>query len=285
VLKEAVIGALPETTADDECQCLRRELQVLRRDREKLREFRCNEVKQLECQYQTTKDDLRCRLLERSNSATYKKSLRHYRWEQFENKNGTGKGSETSNNIRSDSFPNSGRAITSCNYIVQQETPILSAMHRTFLVFPNQIQVFEGEYERKIYPYFRKEIQALHIESLEVLDYWMRRLTEQVADNQSLYASYRTKLEGIEAEVQNCKDLLLLRQRKDGKNLRTGFKKDCDEEISLSGTVCSSDSDNEIQIGTKVDRPNKCKQKHYPRMAAFRLRFRSSRRRVKSPST
>lgn len=285
VLKEAVIGALPETTAGDECRCLRRELEILRRDREKLREFRCNEVNQLECQFQTTKDNLRRRLLERSNSATYKQSLRHYRSEQFANQNGIEKGKETPKNIRSNRFPNAGRAITSCNYIIQQETPILSAMHRTFLVFPNQIEVFEGEYERKIYPYFRKEIQALHIESLEVLDYWMRRLTEQVADNQSLYASYRTKLESIEVEVQNYTKQLQLRQQKDGRNLSTGFKKDCDEEISLSGTVCSSDSDNEIPPGTEVDQPKKCKQKNYPRMAAFRLRFRSPRRRVQSPST
>mmetsp|Transcript_22237 Transcript_22237/g.52611 ORF Transcript_22237/g.52611 Transcript_22237/m.52611 type:complete len:330 (+) Transcript_22237:31-1020(+) len=246
---EGSVVAFPEETADDECRRLRQELETSRRNREKQRELRCDELKLLEYRYRTKKESLKRNLRDRTNVPTYRQSLLRFQQEEFGQRDGSGQGDDgtSSKNNSSNIFRNGSRIATSSNYILQKETPLLSAMHRSFLVLPNQIEVLEGEYERKIYPYFRDEIRSLNVDLLEVSDYWMRRLSEKVEENKLLYDSYQTKLEGMEAEIRKHKTQLHAIQRK-GRNKNESFTTVCDEETILSGTESDSDSDNDSSL-------------------------------------
>jgi len=203
--------------ADGACHLLRKELEALRSNRTMLRNSRCKEIEILEDQYRNTKEKLQWKLPEHANIATYKRFLEYYQRDMRE---------------------------FHSNYIFQQETPLLSAMHRSDCVLPRQIELFEGGiYAREIYPYFRKEIQALHHDSREVTDNWMSRLSDQSEENDALYASYQTELESIEIEVKRYRGLLL--QQRARNNPGKGSKRDDDENSVLSDTERSSDSDDE----------------------------------------
>jgi hypothetical protein len=238
-------GALSGETVD-ECHLLRQKLEALRSNRTALRNSRCNEIELMESQYQYAKGKLQRKLPEHANIATYRKFLRYYQRDISRYQENKGDGTTASTSIYNRSGRSSSYAIPSSNYIIQQETPLLSAMHRSFCVLPHQIELIEGEYEREIYPYFRKEIQALHLDSLEVSDDWMSRLSNQVEENHALYNSYRMELESIEMEVKRYRRLLL--QQRATENLGKESKKGYDENsvTSESATECSSDSDDEM---------------------------------------
>jgi hypothetical protein len=239
------VGTLSGETVD-ECHLLRQELEALRSNRTTLRNSRCKEIELMECQYQYAKEKLQRKLPDHANVATYRQFLRYYQRDISQYQLNKGDGTTTTTSIYNRSVPSS-------NYIIQQETPLLSAMHRSFCVLPHQIELFEGEYEREIYPYFRKEIQALHLDSLEVSDDWMSRLSNQAEENDALYNSYRTELESNEMEVKRYRRLLL--QQRAGKNPGKESEKGYDENDSIlseSETECSSDSDDEISSRGEV---------------------------------
>ena len=216
---------------DDECNRLRRELERLRNDRLQLMTSRSKEIKQMEYEYRNAKEKLQRKLPEHANIATYRQCLRYYQRDDCKNQmNGAHRMSYTP---------------PSSNYIIQQETPLMSAMHRSFCVFPHQVEICEREYEHEIYPYFRKEIQELHLDCQEMTEKWMSRLSDQAEENDTLYDSYRTEIEKIEMDVKRHRRILF--QEKSGK---TSVKKneegyDDDERSVLSETDHSSDSEDE----------------------------------------
>ena len=105
------------------------------------------------------------------------------------------------------------------------------------------MELLEREHEREIYPYFRKEIQDLHLESQEVTNNWMSRLSDLAEENDALYESYRTELEGIEIEIKRYRRLLFQEtaEKKAGKESGEG----CDESSILSETEHLTDSEDE----------------------------------------
>jgi hypothetical protein len=224
---------------DDACHLLRLELDALRSNRTALKDSRRKEIKLLDQQHRNAKEKLQRKLPEHINLKIYRQFLQYYERDMSEYKE---------NNIKTQpgGISNSRRRSSSCavpvsNYIIQQETPLLSAMHRSFCVFPNQKDSFKAEYEREIYPYFKKEIEALHLDTMEVSDMWMSRLSKQLEENDVYYKSYRTKLEKIEMEVKRYRGLLS--QQRAAKKLGKDSGNDDDENSSLSETEHSSDSD------------------------------------------
>lgn len=225
------VGTLSGET-DDACRLLRQKLEALRNHRTTLRDSRYEEIEMLECQYRNAKENLQRKLPEYSNIKLYRHFLRYY---QRENQDINGDGAATPSGICNN------RAIPASNYIVQQETPLLSAMHRSFCVLPHQMELLKGEYERDIYPYLRKEIRDLNLDLLGVSDAWMSRLSNQAEENDALYDSYRTEVESIEIEVKRFRSLLL--QQREAHNPCKGSEKDFDE---TSETERSSDSEDDL---------------------------------------
>ncbi len=214
---------------DDENNCLRQELERLRNDRLQLMTSRSKEIKQMEYEYRNVKEKLQRKLPEHANIATYRQCLRYYQRDDCKNHM---KGAHS----MSYTPPSS-------NYIIQQETPLLSAMHRSFCVFPHQMEICEREYEREIYPYFRQEIQELYLDCQEMTDKWMKRLSDQAEENDALYDSYRTELENIEMDVKRHRRILF--QVESGKTSVNKSEEDYDERSILSETDHSSDSEDE----------------------------------------
>jgi len=224
---------------DDACHLLRLELDALRSNRAALRDSRRKEIEMLDQQYRNAKENLQRKLPVQVNLKIYRQFLQYYERDMSEYKE---------NNVKTQpgSISNSRGRSLSCavpvsNYIIQQETPLLSAMHRSFCVLPNQKDNLKAEYEREIYPYFKKEIEALHLDTMEVSDMWMGSLSKQVEENDVYYKSYRTKLENIEMEVKRYRGLLS--QQRAAKKLGKESGSDDDEDSSLSETERSSDSD------------------------------------------
>lgn len=229
----------PTGETDDACHLLRLELDALRSNRAALRDSRRKEIEMLDQQYRNAKENLQRKLPVQVNLKIYRQFLQYYERDMSEYKE---------NNIKTQpgSISNSRGRSLSCavpvsNYIIQQETPLLSAMHRSFCVLPNQKDNLKAEYEREIYPYFKKEIEALHLDTMEVSDMWMGSLSKQVEENDVYYKSYRTKLENIEMEVKRYRGLLS--QQRAAKKLGKEIGNDDDENSSLSETERSSDSD------------------------------------------
>ncbi len=216
-----VSGSLQEI--DDDCHRLRHELDTLRKNRLELRKSRSEEIQLLEYQHQSAKEKLHRKLPEHANISTYSKFLRYYQRDLIQNEN--------------------KNTIPTSNYIIQQETPLLSAMHRAFCVLGHQIELMEREYEQEIYPYFRKEIQDLHLDSQNMTDKWMSSLSDKAEESDNLYDAYRTQLESIEAEIKRHKQLLYTEKaRKDG-GKKVGESDD--ESSVLSETEHSTDSEDE----------------------------------------
>jgi len=219
-----VVKSLEEI--DEESNHLRRELDRLRKNRAELKDSRSTEIKLMENEYRKAKEKLQRKLLEHDNIATYRQSLRYFQ-----------------RAITEKSVHSTNYTPPSSNYIIQQETPLLSAMHRSFCVLPHQIETNEREYEREIYPYFRKEIQDLHLDYQENTDKWMCLLSEKAEENDALYDSYRSELENIEAEVKRHRRLLF--EKRSGKNAAKITEEGCDEGSLLSETDHSSDSEDD----------------------------------------
>jgi hypothetical protein len=229
---------------DDACHLLRQDLEALRSNRIALAESRRKETELMEYQYRTAKEKLRRKLPEYANIATYRQFLRYYQRDAIGCGENNGENREARNSIYSGSSRNASHLIPSSNYIIQQETPLLSALHRSFLVLPHQKALLEEIYEKDIYPYFRKEIEAIELDSLQVTDNWMSRLSDQAEENDALYNSYRTQLESIETEVKRYRSLLL--QQRAEMNLGKDGEKGYDENSVLSETDCSADSEDDI---------------------------------------
>ncbi len=225
--ENGVVRSLGEI--DNESNHLRRELDRLRKKRAELKAFRSAEIKVMENEYRNAKEKLQRKLPEHANIPTYRRSLRYFQ----------GDASKSLDN----KTHSTNCILPSSNYIIQQETPLLSAMHRSFCVLPHQIETNEREYEREIYPYFRKEIQDLHLDCQEMTDKWMSLLSEKAEENDALYDSYRTELENIEAEVKRRRRLLF--EQRSGMNAARTTKDICDEGSLLSETDHSSDSEDE----------------------------------------
>lgn len=222
----------------DQSRLLRKELEGLRKHRQALRVSRCAELNSLESRYRSAKANLHRKTSERYNSSTYRQFLLQH-------------GQEPSQQIEEiggiTPVTAGSRSLPSSNYIVQRETPLLSAMHRSFCVLPHQMEVLEKAYECEVYSFFRKEMQGLHVGKLQVSHDWMKRLSDKVECNNELYQSYQNKLQILETEIKDCRyQLAKQREFKDHLCKENENEIDFDEETILSGTENSSDSELEI---------------------------------------
>jgi len=206
---------------EDECDRVRKELEALRSKRTTLKSTRCKEIELHESQYQNTKAKLERRLTEHAHIKTYRQFLQYYQREYQENSKDA----------------SSRCMVPASTYIIQQETPLLSAMHRSFCVLPHQRKLIRMNYEHDIFPYMRKEIEALNLDALEVSNQWMKRLSDQGEEIDVLYDKYRMELENIEMEVRKYRCLLT------EKTLNKEGKKDCDDSSILSDTDRSESDD------------------------------------------
>ena len=101
----------------------------------------------------------------------------------------------------------------------------------------------EQEYQLELYPYLRKEIQDLQLNSLEVSNLWIRRLSVLAEENNVLYDSYRNELDQIEIEVREYRKQILYKY----------LYKDDDETSILSATEHCDDDDSEHGISPKQE--------------------------------
>ena len=210
---------------EDACERVRKELEALRNNRTKLKSKYCMEIELHKSQFQSAKAKLERKLPEHAHIKSYRQFLQYYQREHQES---------------------SKDATTSCmvpasTYIIQQETPLLSAMHRSFCVLPHQKTLIRINYEDDIFPYMKKEIEDLNLDALEVSNQWMRRLSDQGEEIDDLYEKYRQELENIEMEVKRHRGILS--QQNAAKNSKKEGDKHCDESSILSDTEHSESDD------------------------------------------
>jgi hypothetical protein len=239
VLQERVVkdGGSPNETLDVSYHFLRKELDTIRAKREKEATNRREELYWLERLFRKARKSLQRNLSERSNHATCRRFLQEYQQQLCSNSKGE-------KNTRS--------AIPTSNYILNQETNLFSTLHRSFCVLPHQIEVMEQEYQLELFPYFRKEIQDVQLNSLEVSNHWIRRLSVLAEENNVLYDSYRNELDQIEIEVREYKKQILAQTSEEKTNRYVC--KDDDETSILSATERScDDDDSEHGISTKQE--------------------------------
>lgn len=250
------VGTLPGATIDDACRLLRQELEALRSNRIVLRDSRSKEIEMLECQLRNANEELQRNLSEYTTTKIYRRFLMYYQRNYRDGDgDGDGDGDDTSNASIGGSYKRRGHgtryAIPDSNYIVRQETPLLSAIHRWCCVLPHQIEYLKGRHGRVMYPYFRNAIRVLRLELREVSDDWMGRLSDQAQENIDLYDSHRAELESIEMEVKRYRAIVMLQQREAATTTTSGKETenifDCDESTFLSSdTEGSFDSDDEL---------------------------------------
>ena len=230
VLQERVVkdGGSTNETLDVSCHFLQKELDAMRAKREKEAIDRREELYWLGCLFIEAKKSLHQSLSERSNHVTYRRFLQEHQQQFCSNTKGE-------KNTRS--------AIPTSNYISNQETTLFSTLHRSFCVLPHQIEVMEQEYQLELYPYLRKEIQDLQLNSLEVSNLWIRRLSVLAEENNVLYDSYRNELDQIETEVREYRKQILYKY----------LYKDDDETSILSATEHCDDDDSEHGISPKQE--------------------------------
>jgi hypothetical protein len=239
VLEERVVkdGGSPNETLDVSYHFLRKELDTMRAKREKEAADRREELYWLEGLFRKAKKSLKQNLSERSNHATYRRFLQERQQQLCSDSKGE-------QNTRS--------AIPTSNYVLNQETTLFSTLHRSFCVLPHQIEVMEQEYQLELYPYFRKEIQDFELNSLEVSNHWIRRLSVLAEENNVLYDSYRNELDQIEIEVREYKKQILAQTSEETTNKYV--YKDDDEKSIVSATERScDDDDSEHEISPKQE--------------------------------
>jgi hypothetical protein len=228
VLQERVIDdGSPEETIGVSYHVLRKELDTMRAIREKDDVYRREELYQLERLFRNAKESLQRNLSERSNHVTYRRFLHEHQQQLCPDSKGE-------KYTRSE--------IPTSNYLLNQETTLFSTLHRSFCVLPHQIEVMEQEYELDIYPYFRKEIQDVQLNSLEISNHWIGRLSVLAEENNALYDLYQNELNQIEIEVREYKKHILAQTSEERKTNKAVNKYDDDTSI-LSATERSCDDD------------------------------------------
>lgn len=225
--------ASSEETKEIEVACdrVRKELEALRSNRTTVNSARCKEIEIQESKYQNAKAKLERKLPEHAHIKVYRQFLQYYEREYLDN----------SKDATTRSM------VPSSTYIIQQETPLLSAMHRSFCLLPHQRTLIRMKYEDDIFPYMKKEIEALNFEALEVSNQWMGRLSDKGEEIDELYDAYRKKLETVQTEVRKYRSLLS--QENARKTSGKESDKDCDESSILSDTDRSESDDDSSSRG------------------------------------
>ncbi|KAL3917356.1 MAG: hypothetical protein SGILL_004751 [Bacillariaceae sp.] len=178
---------------DASIENIRQELEALQKKREALRKQRPAEIKELETKYQAAKKELQVQLRSQ-HQATYMRFLKHDYYEI----------EATKQKEKKDDAPT---AAPSSNYIVQQEAPLLSALHRTFCIFPHQETTTQEYFDKEIIPYFEKKVWAAKMDrdNLDIVP----QVTKLAQANTDLYTSYQAKLEAQEEELRALRKQLV----------------------------------------------------------------------------
>jgi hypothetical protein len=178
---------------------VRQELETLRLKREENRKKRPKELKELQRKFQAAKKNLQLQLSQRAHQATYIRFLKHEYYEIEERKQQE-KAKTDGSRPRREIAPIS-------TYIVQQEAPLLSALHWTFWIYPGQEKVTKEYYQEHIIPYFEKKVWTAKVDrdNLEIVD----KVTKLAQENTNLYDSYQRQLEAQEQELRELRRQLI----------------------------------------------------------------------------
>eukprot|EP00539_Tryblionella_compressa_P005276 CAMPEP_0178757758 /NCGR_PEP_ID=MMETSP0744-20121128/13991_1 /TAXON_ID=913974 /ORGANISM="Nitzschia punctata, Strain CCMP561" /LENGTH=293 /DNA_ID=CAMNT_0020412013 /DNA_START=226 /DNA_END=1107 /DNA_ORIENTATION=- len=211
----AKIGIINDGDDDlDSCiHKLRIEIETMRREREANLKRRQVELEQRQSQFRAAQQRLHHKLLsERTNQTLYMQFLKHDYPQQGKEQNGV-----------------PTQAAPSSMYILQQETPLLSAMHRTFSVLPKQISLTEQYYQEHLYPYLQQELKKVQLDHMQVSERLVEQVSEVAQDNHALYGDYQEQVTKQEQELRHWKQLLPRRTTK-----HKHHDQECDELLSAT---------------------------------------------------
>jgi hypothetical protein len=240
---------------------LRRQLEDMKRQREEYIQLHQMELKDVTATYEAKKKQLHQKLHSRqqlrSDQAMFMKFLKHeyYQLEQAKKQQQQQQASEARGK-KSQAGPSISEQAPSSMYILQQETPLLATMHRSFLLLPKQIAITKACYETQIYPYLQNELRTLQHD----LDTTSHRLIDQVTfvaqDNHNIYDRYQQQVKEQESlirelkkQVQQQSPLHIAKSKTIDSDLNSSNNSDDDQEEdllsstehSLSSTVHNDD--------------------------------------------
>jgi hypothetical protein len=168
-------------------ESLQKQLERIKEERLSSNRLQKLELDQLQRKLFTSKQQLDRKLSDRGNQAIYIRFLKHD-YPQYQRETSAENTSAIS-------------AAATSMYLLQQEAPLLSALHRTFLILPNQMSKHEQFYEGHVYPYFRRELHDAQLELVNVNEQLVRRVSQVAQENHDMYDSYQEKLEDLQQEI------------------------------------------------------------------------------------
>jgi hypothetical protein len=86
--------------------------------------------------------------------------------------------------------PTSAPAVVS-TVVLQSETPLLSVMHRAFLVFPNQMEWTKKLSKRYVEKFLKEQIRSLRRENVKISVDVVQKLSQKAEENDQLYETYQ----------------------------------------------------------------------------------------------
>lgn len=159
---------------------------------------------QLKCHMVQTK--LQEQLMERTHQSMYMRFLT-YEYAEYDRK----KKKDDDDDDGSKPFSATTTITTSSaptavsTYVLQQETPLLSIMHRAFLVMPNQMEVTQICYRKHLFSYLSKEVRCLRRKNAQASEQVVHELSSAAEENDRLYDAYQERVEEQERQLRELR--------------------------------------------------------------------------------
>ncbi|KAG7337418.1 hypothetical protein IV203_034523 [Nitzschia inconspicua] len=158
---------------------------------------------QLKCHMAHTK--LQEQLMERTHQSLY---MRFWTYEYQEYQQKKKQNSNNSSSNKNNSSLTAAKAIVS-PYVLKLETPLLSIMHRAFMVMPNQMEVTQNSYRKHLHSYLSREIRTLRKENALTSKRVVQQLSYAAEENDRLYDEYQRLVEEQERQLRTLRRQLL----------------------------------------------------------------------------
>ncbi|KAL3924706.1 MAG: hypothetical protein SGILL_000878, partial [Bacillariaceae sp.] len=193
-----------ETKEDDMTSFIdeiRQELSTLKAQREEAARQHETEVETLQKVFQAAQEELQHQLYsKRAHLAIYTRFLKHDYYEIEERK------AKTEGKYGENPSRNQQQAPES-TYVLKQETALLSAVHRTFCIYPAQENITKKYYEGKVYPFFEQELRKVQEdrESIPI----EKQVVQEAKGNAALFDAYRHQVEEQETQLRSLRKQLV----------------------------------------------------------------------------
>jgi hypothetical protein len=191
---------------------------------------------QLKCHMVQTK--LREQLMERTHQSMYMRFLT-YDYQEYEQK----KNGPSNHKSKASSSP-----VVSTE-VLQQETLLLSIMHRAFMVMRNQMEVTQISYRKNLFKFLSREIRLLRKENARASEQVVQELSLAAEENDRLYDEYQQRVEEQERQLRDLRRQLLQRSGKNSKHQQFELL----AETEHSETTYSEDDDDDTEPCTSGD--------------------------------